>query len=147
MDENTFRPDILRILKPLNGVYVENVMRAGCCDINYIEGWLELKWLAEWPKRPETIVKFPKFRPAQRVFLLNRSRLGGRAHLLLRVGKEWLLLPGYWSAVHLGVDATREQIRAAAEQQWPKKLIAAELIAALRRPLSSPSSLRESATA
>ncbi len=144
MDEGGFRPTVLKALKPLDAVFVENVMRAGTPDINYVEGWLELKWLNEWPKRAETVVKLPKFTPQQRIFLINRCRAGGSARFLLRVGKEWILLPGLWSALNLGKTATKSQILAAAEKYWPTRLIAVELVAHLRPPKLSPTGLSRS---
>lgn len=134
MDEGKFRPSVLAALRPLDAVFVENVMGSGMPDINYVEGWLELKWLKAWPVRPGTVVKLPEFTPQQRIFLLNRCRAGGSARFLLRVGKEWILLPGIWSALRLGKTATKAEILAAAERYWPVRLIGAELVEHLRNP-------------
>lgn len=131
VDENAFRPTVLQALKPLHGVFVENVMLAGTPDINYVEGWIELKWLEDWPKKPQTPVRLPKFKRGQRIFLYKRCLAGGQAYLLLRVNLEWILLPGFWAATRLGT-ATRAEIIAAAWQHWPRRLMAAELVAFLR---------------
>lgn len=138
MDESVMRRSVLRALKPLDGVFIENVVGSGTADINYVEGWLELKYLANWPVRPTTPVALPKFTPQQRVFLTNRCLAGGQARFLLRVGREWLLLPGLWSALHLGKGALRTEIEAAAELHWSNRLLSAELVAHLRNPPPPP---------
>lgn len=141
MDEGPTRRTVLEALRPLNGVFIENVMGSGTPDINYVEGWLELKWLKAWPVRPGTVVRLPEFTPQQRLFLLNRCRASGEARFLLRVGREWILLPGIWSALRLGKTATKAEILAAAERYWPARLIGAELVEHLRNPPPSPIAL------
>jgi hypothetical protein len=134
MDEATFRPDVLAALKPLDAFHVENAFRAGTPDVNYVEGWLELKWLSSWPKLAPTPLRLPDFTAQQRVFLHKRCQAGGQARVLLRVGKEWILLPGMWSAWHLGRVATKSAVLAAAELHFPRRLDAAALVAHLRNP-------------
>lgn len=137
MAEDRVRTVVLAALRPLHAVHVENVMLAGMPDINYVDGWLELKWLKSWPRRPETVVAVPEFKPEQRVFLFNRCRAGGQARVLLRVGKSWLLLPGQWSAIYLGRSAVKVQIEEAAEKYWRNQLAGHELLAYLAaRPKS-----------
>jgi hypothetical protein len=136
MDESKFRGTVLSALKPLHGVFVENSMRAGTPDINYVEGWLELKWLPSWPVRAKTPIALPKFTSQQRVFLVNRARSNGQARFLLRVGKEWILLNGFWSAVRLGKGATRAEILSVAEKHWPSRLDGSALVDHLRNPPS-----------
>lgn len=76
---------------------VENVLGAGTPDVNYIDGWMELKQLPAWPARPDTIVALPKLRDRkeQVAFLTRRWMNGGQAWLMLRVKREWLLFSGY----------------------------------------------------
>lgn len=132
MAEGESRRFLLKALRPLHGVHVENVMQPGMCDINYVEGWIELKWLAAWPKRAETVVRVSEFTAQQRVFLIKRVLASGQARVLLRVGNEWTLLPGLWAALHLGRDATKSALLAAAERYWPRGLAGKELVAYLR---------------
>lgn len=141
MDESDARLLVIRALRPLNPIYIENAARAGCGDINYVEGWLELKWLASWPKRPETAVALPEFTPQQRVFLVKRCRAGGQARVLLRVGKSWLLIPGLWAALRLGKGATKSEIVKAAELYWLRVLDGPELVAFLSAPPKNDLSL------
>lgn len=127
MRESDLRRRVVALLKPLHAVPVENAARFGTPDINYIEGWLELKYVPNWPRRWDTPVRVPSFKPMQRVWIARRSELGGRVHVLLRVENEWLLLPPLWAVENLG-QATRPSLRSAAIGRWERKLEAHQLI-------------------
>lgn len=75
--ESRFRRRVVETLRPYDAVAVENPVHPGTPDINYAEGWIELKVVRD-PAAP-----IPHFTPQQRVFLYRRSRAGGRAHLLV----------------------------------------------------------------
>lgn len=90
-------------LKEVDPVRVENVVGIGTPDVNYNNGWIELKYLAKWPAREQTPVTIDHFTPQQRTWLLRRHRKGGNAFLLLKVGKtDWLLFDGETAARHVG---------------------------------------------
>lgn len=99
MLESGMRSKVVAALRSLDAVCVENAARYGTPDVNYVEGWLELKVLARWPRG---VVKVPHFTPQQRVWLKRRVRLGGSAHVLILVDKDWLLFDGSWAADKLG---------------------------------------------
>lgn len=67
---------------------------SGIPDVNYVQGWIELKCLRGWPVREKTIVKVKHFTADQRAFLRVRWAAGGKTFLLLKVAKEWLLFTG-----------------------------------------------------
>ncbi len=121
MNEANVRAKIISILKPWDAVAVENAAGSGTPDVNYIEGWLELKWLPEWPKRETTCVRVDKFTPQQRLWIERRARAGGKVSLILRVSKEWLLMDGLWAALHLG-QKTRQELILAASGYWKNQL-------------------------
>lgn len=73
---------------------IENSVALGMPDVNYLYGWIELKTKHEWPKREDTPLRIDHFTPEQRTWLFRRTRMGGRAFLLLRVGKEFMLFDG-----------------------------------------------------
>lgn len=70
---------------------VENVVGPGHPDVNYAGGDIELKALEAFPVRAETKVVVPEFSGEQAGWLLQRERAGGRAWLMVRVGREWFL--------------------------------------------------------
>lgn len=54
-------------------------------------GWLELKYIPEWPKRTSTPVKLP-LRPEQKLWILTRGKLAGNIWVLCRIGSSFFLL-------------------------------------------------------
>lgn len=112
MAESDLRRAVISALTHLDAVSVENSAYPGTPDVNYVEGWLELKWDREWPKREETVFRIEHFTPQQRVFLRRRWHRGGNAYLLLQVGREYLLFDGATAQQWVGlVDrATLEKI-------------------------------------
>ncbi len=92
---------------------VENPACPGTPDIQFIDGWIECKYLEDWPKREETTVRIEHFSPQQRVWLLRRSIACSRLQtergigwLVLYVAKtrEHLLFEGEDAARHLAKD-------------------------------------------
>lgn len=114
----------------LDAIRVENPARPGTPDVNYLHGWIENKWARHWPVRPGTKLAVDHFTPQQRVWLLRRSRAGGRVHLLLKVGETWMLFEGSVAARLLG-HATKEELLQAAVKVWPRGLREMELVACL----------------
>lgn len=96
--ERDMRKRVVAALRPLHAVSVENGAGAGTPDVNCVLGWLELKSIDGWPARPETPVRVPHFTPEQRLWLIKRCEAGGAAWLLLKVGRDWLLLWGETAA-------------------------------------------------
>jgi len=112
------RDDVVKWLKPLNAVSVENTVAGpGTPDVNYVEGWIELKSLEEWPKREDTPLRVDHYTPQQKVWAVRRRRAHGRCHLLLKVGQDWLLLDGAVAARELG-KVTKERLMELAEEKW-----------------------------
>lgn len=96
------RQIVVKALKPLDAISVENLARPGTPDINYIEGWIELKILEDWPTRKTTCIQVVCFTPQQRVWLRRRVERGGAAYLLIRIADDWLLFDGAVAALHIG---------------------------------------------
>ena len=132
MAESNQRGRVVRALKPLDGMAVENPAKPGTPDVNYIEGWLELKWLRRWPARPDTVVAVEHFTPKQRRWLRRRWDRGGSAWLLLQVGREWLLFTGRDAAEYVG-RLTREGLYRVARARWTSGLRDEELRECLTR--------------
>ncbi len=102
MRESAMRQRVVKLLRPLDAISVENPSRPGTPDVNFIEGWLELKVLEKWPVRAKTKVRVPCFTQQQRVWLKRRWLAGGGSWLLICIGKDWVLLNGDAAAESLG---------------------------------------------
>jgi hypothetical protein len=104
----------------LDACSVENPACPGTPDVQHIDGWLELKFKEEWPKRPDTTVRIEHFSPQQRVWLLRRymacEKRGtrhGQVFMLLYVAetKEHLLFDARTAAREVAKDgATRAKL-------------------------------------
>lgn len=126
--ETSMRGRVTHALRTLDAIAVENGVLPGTPDVEFIGGWVELKSVESWPKRADTPLRLPHFNPEQRAWLRRRCRRGGKAWLLLRVGREWLLFRGDQAADILGMS-TRAETLAAAQCHWPTTPTDAELLA------------------
>jgi hypothetical protein len=109
------RKRTVRILKPLDAFSVENGVGAGTPDVNYVDGWLELKSLEGWPE--DGPLRVPHFTVQQRLWLRKRWLKGGEVYMLLKVADDWLLLNG-WDAAAIVGKATRAQLIEASVAVW-----------------------------
>ncbi len=130
MSEQTMRHSVTSGLKPLDAIAIENRVGSGTPDVNYIEGFIELKWLGRWPRSEERVVTIPHFTTQQRNWLRRRQRRGGDAWLLLQVHHEWLLFTGLVAAEHVGNTSVVE-LRELAHRRWDKGMKYKELIECL----------------
>jgi len=103
----------------LDATSVENPAYPGTPDVQFIGGWLELKYLEDWPAKADTTVRIPHFSQQQRVWLLRRftackklSTNDYRAWLLIYVvsTKDWLLFDGETAAYHVAKDGTNKEL-------------------------------------
>lgn len=125
------RGRVVKALRSLNAISVENPAFPGTPDVNFIEGWLELKWLRAWPVHKGTVVTIPHYTQQQRVWLLQRWRLGGKAFLLVQVRLEWLLFTG-GQAWDVG-RVPRAGLYQRAIKKWDDGLSDQDLIDVLKR--------------
>lgn len=125
------RKQVVAALRPLDAQSVENGVGIGCPDVNYADGWIELKHLDAWPARNDTPVAVPHFTPQQRVWHLRRTRAGGASYVLLKAGDDWALMRGDWAAEHLG-RVTKDVIIGMSVRTYYGALDAENLVACLR---------------
>jgi hypothetical protein len=127
------RKTVIKALRPLNAVSIENGCGTGTPDVNFVEGWVELKSVDRWPPRggPLRVEHFTEY---QKVWLLRRRRAGGQAFLLLKVGKDWLLFDGWVAAQELG-HRTREELFLLTIRTWARTIDSEEMIGCLSKPL------------
>lgn len=109
MSEQAMAGRVVKMLKPLDAVRVENPCHPGTPDVNYVGGWIELKKVDKWPARETTPLRLPHFTAQQKVWLTRRINKGGNAYVLLQVSREYILLRGDVAAKILG-EATREEL-------------------------------------
>jgi hypothetical protein len=95
--------DKLGRIPGLHMLRVENVVGDGTPDVVYcykgVEGWIELKYRADYPKRENTPV-FPDgegLRFAQKLWLAEHAAAGGRCWIFSRVRYTWMLHHGSWA--------------------------------------------------
>lgn len=112
-NEAAVRRTVVQNLKQLDAVSVENSVGSGTPDVNYIGGWLEIKNLHGFPTDPTKVVPV-HLRPSQRAWLTKRRQMGGKAFVLIKVGKEWLLYDGMSAARSLGLVWNEEACRSGA---------------------------------
>ena len=129
MSEKSMRKTVITLLKQLDARPVENRVGIGMPDVNYVEGWIELKELKEWPVQNGT-VHVPHYTQDQRLWALRRRRSLGKCWLLLKVKQEWLLMQGDVAAEVLG-RVPRSQLIYRSWRYWPKGIDRLSLISAL----------------
>lgn len=119
MSEGAMWESLRPILKPLHPVRIESHMEGGIPDVNYVHGWIELKYADRWPPRggPLRLYHFSK---EQKNWLIKRRTAGGLAFLLLKVGKnEWLLFEGIVAAKYLH-HINREELYKRSLARWER---------------------------
>lgn len=112
--EQQQRQQIVRSLNKLHrdAVSVENPACPGTADVNFIGGWMELKYAQDWPAREETTVRIEHFTPQQRVWLRRRHHNLKKCSnpegiwLCLQVSKtrDWLVFDGESASKHVGKE-------------------------------------------
>jgi hypothetical protein len=132
MSEASMRGRVVRALKSLDAVAVENPCCPGTPDVNFIGGWIELKWLPRWKRNAETNpVLIDHYTKQQRNWLRRRVQKGGKAYLMLQVGREYLLFDGITAADNVGLVA-RPALRKLAMLKFDKGLNGKELLKCLK---------------
>lgn len=126
------RQRVIKALKPLDAISVENYARPGTPDVNYIEGVIELKWKKKWPVRPTTIIRCAHFTPQQKVMLARRWHKGGNAYLLSQIDQDWLLFSGDVAAKIYG-KSNRAELEEAALAVWHRPNLREDLTPMLSR--------------
>lgn len=111
-----------KVVKALNkagrdATSVENPAYPGTPDVQFIGGWLELKYLEDWPAREETTIRIPHFSQQQRVWLLRRWLACGKLSTHVGLGwlliyvvstKDWLLFDGDIAAKYVAKDGVNK---------------------------------------
>lgn len=134
--EKQMRRNVVEILRKagLDARPVENPCDPGFPDVEYIGGLLELKEVERWPSKASTPLRVEHYTQEQRIWHDRRARKGGRIHVLLQVGSEFLLFRGRIAAEVLG-NVPQAELRSAASASFP---VLASLREGLRSALEAP---------
>lgn len=124
MSESAMRQTLVKAMRALDAVPIENKLKSGTPDVNYMYGWMELKWLRTWPKQGAP-VKIRHYTKQQRHWLRRHGRRGGVALLVLQVRAQWLFF--HWS------EGARDEVGVVYTQQELEQLAALHLRNGLRQ--------------
>lgn len=125
--EMSMRQDVVKALKSLHAISIENSCGVGTPDVNYSGGWIELKAMPYWPVGEYTPLRISHYTNEQRIWAIKRTKSGGRCDLLLKVGTEWFCFDGAIAARHLG-KTHRERLISLAAYYWPRTPTNEELL-------------------
>jgi len=124
------RKEVVRLLKPLHAISVENGVSAGTPDVNCTLGWIELKSLAK-PAKDDTVVECRHFTAQQKLWLRQRWAYYGGAWVLIKIGGCWLLFDGPTAAKEIG-NRTFNELKKLSCMSWNGIPTSEGLIKALR---------------
>lgn len=124
-------------------VRVENPAGPGTPDVCYLLsrypkvapvcGWLELKHVPEWPKRPTTTFRIDKLSLDQVNWHTHWALAGGRVSTLLQVASDLIVMDFRLLAQVFGGAHTRSSLLASAPLVSPRLFPTAELVKWLTR--------------
>jgi len=136
MSESSQRGLVTKALRALHAVAVENPAFPGTPDVNYVEGWIELKELDRWPKNAdESPVLVEHYTPQQRRWQVERRIAHGTCWFVLKVGQEWLLYDAAIAALHVGL-VPRPELRKLAAHQF-NRFDNQEFLECISQPMKS----------
>lgn len=131
MSEADQRSKMVKGMRVLHAVPIENRVGIGTPDVNYLDGWIECKWVRRWPVREETIVEIDHFTKEQKLWLRERWRRGGVTGLVLSSGKQWFYFLGPTAARFVG-SSNLALLLEVATAYWPSGFNGKELVQCLR---------------
>jgi len=103
---------------------VENAFYKGMPDVNYLiegkEGWIELKYSKEYPKKETTSVRLHHFTKEQRIWHRDRLIKKGRTNILWQIEKDYYLFCN--ENIALIGTLTRKQMGEKSDGFWSKKI-------------------------
>ena len=84
-------------------------------------GFIELKYIKEWPKRESTKVKLP-LRPEQKHWLKARGQLSGNVWVICRIEDYFYLLDYDSAIIACDVGWTQDEWKKHSNQYWWKSI-------------------------
>lgn len=117
MPEAAVVKKVMQALKGWDPLRVENIHMPGTPDINFIGGWIEVKWVLQYPVKDETIITCRHFTIEQRNFLKRRMLMGGATFLFVGIAGNYYLFDGIAGANFFGF-VERQMLRRKARNVW-----------------------------
>lgn len=103
----------------------EDKFQLGIPDVSFglpgVNGWIELKFLKEYPKRRDSVIRIEHYTENQRQWLYRRWKMAGHVFLLIQISNEFFLFTGQEMAL-LGNVGNREWYIDRALWYWKKKI-------------------------
>ena len=112
--------------KEWNASRHEDFCSSGIPDVSFgykgINGWIELKYIPEFPKRKSTKIKIRHLTKNQCVWLSARGRSGDSCWILLQIEREYFLIKWLY-AYHLkDGEWGREDLKKNSTGHWNRKI-------------------------
>ena len=117
MSESTFWDYVRPMMKGLDPIRIEDALALGVPDVNHRAGWIELKFVRFWPKRPKTKVAVEHYTPEQRAWHIRRCYVGGNCKVLIQIQDRVMLFWGDVAARELG-RAPRARLEECCSHNW-----------------------------
>ena len=109
MSESGVRASLVDRLRCLDAQSIEVPIKSGVPDVNFKNGWIEIKFKESWPKNADEVpIKFKHpITPAQKVWMRRRVRKGGRCFVCAKVASEWF----FWDVARFDLDLFNNMTR------------------------------------
>ena len=101
----------------------DKLSTGGIPDVSYStnhHGWIELKFVAEPPKRASTPLRIPHYTAEQRNWLERHGKRTGRCYLFVQVGPEYLLFD--WAGAQQVGRVPMDELRGLAVARWVNRV-------------------------
>jgi hypothetical protein len=107
-----------------HAVRIEDCLSEGVPDVSYgipsAQGWIELKVLYAFPKRPDTKVKVDHWTSEQKLWMRSRGSISGDVWLFIAVDLEFFLF--WWDRALQCENWTADEWRSRANGYWKDKI-------------------------
>tara|TARA_R100000482_G_scaffold121828_2_gene68449 strand:+ start:487 stop:927 length:441 start_codon:yes stop_codon:yes gene_type:complete len=108
---------------------IENPFYKGIPDVNFLidgnEGWIELKYMPEYPKKDNTEVKVPHFTKEQKLWHDSRYKNKGRTMVLIQVDNDYFIFKK--ERINLVGALTKKKMFQHANKSWKNRIDFKEL--------------------
>lgn len=114
---------------------IECVSGLGIPDVYYslkvgeshtASGWIELKYLKEWPKNDETKIRIGHFTEPQKNFMRRHGKNGAKVFLLIQIDRDYMLME--WQHAIDIENMVKDEVFLWAEKHWHGSIVPEDLV-------------------